>query len=107
MLDLVGIEPTTSSMPFPSTKYSDQIASDSERSGKGSAHADFAHVRCPHLYTVDTPRQGAMRIGMGRDRRVTTEATTQVPTYPPALKQGWITSDNAQASCANNQRDFV
>jgi len=94
LVDLVGIEPTTSSMPFPSSKYSDQIANDSEGYGKGGVHAGFADVRCPLCIPDWHSPTGR---DLGRDRTVTTQTMTQVPTHPPALKQGWGCSLPRQA----------
>src|SRR5262249_47654906 len=55
------------SLQFPSTKYSDEIASDSKRYGKGSVHAGFAHVRCPSSVHDRHPSTGGEG-GIGRLR---------------------------------------
>ena len=56
MVDLVGIEPTTSSMPFSSTKCS---VDDSERDGvilRGGVHAAWSLSAASYVFPSDTER---------------------------------------------------
>src|ERR1035438_7863634 len=75
LVDLAGIEPATSSMPFPSTKFS---CEDSERHRAiqtGSVHAALVAVGClARVIERYPPTYG----DAGRDDRVMTQTRTQM-----------------------------
>jgi hypothetical protein len=73
-VDLVGIEPTTSSMPFPSTNCSAQTVSEGERYRRPVFMRGLTHVRGPSLIREQHRPEPRER---GRDRRVMTQVTTQ------------------------------
>jgi hypothetical protein len=63
-VDLVGTEPTTASMPFPSTNCAapERVrAGDTQRAG--SVHEGFVHVAVLYLYASDTTRTLPTRQG--------------------------------------------
>ena len=64
-MDLVGIEPTTSSMPFLIFDCSRATATERERQQRGSVHASPTHVRCPYLYPSKSTRLRPIWAGIG------------------------------------------
>ena len=65
MVDLVGIEPTTSSMPFPSTNCTVKTASESKRQ-RWAVFMRFSRLSAAvYLYASDTLRTHPTPAGMG------------------------------------------
>jgi len=63
-VDLVGIEPTTSSMPFQRTNEHGQISSDTNRHREAVFMRVSRRFAASCLYPNDTARNGPTRAGM-------------------------------------------
>jgi len=76
LVDLVGIEPTTSSMPFPSTNCSGQIPSERERHRKAVFMQIWRVSAALRLYASDKVRTLATRAGIVRLRHKSRHSLT-------------------------------